>query len=253
MRGLTTVATNILSEFAVEELELGGIGHFVGATEVDSTNSTAAAEVAHIVGREASWQLRRDDDPDAEKAAATRPAPHLVARSPFAPALTYEDMAERSRSGCVVRRTTLTERVGYDDFGRLNPDAVVMFTYRRGRLRVAREDAVRPAPGFVVIALMRERDVEERSERNAAKEASKRDRRAGSAGPAEQDAATSDTPQHQQRTVERVLELVGGTWTSDSARRRGTSSSATPRGTRCASSRRGTPTSRGADPRRAGL
>lgn len=185
MKGLTTVATNILSEFAVEELELGGIGHFVGATEVDSTNSTAAAEFAHIVGREASWQLRRDDDPDADRADATRPAPHLVARYPFAPALTYEEMAERSRSGYVVRRTTLTEKFGYDDFRRQNPDAVVMFTYRRGRLRVAREDAVRPGPGYVVIALMRERDVENRSERNAAKKASKRERGASSPAPVE--------------------------------------------------------------------
>ncbi len=174
MKGLSTVATNILSEFAVGELELGGIGHFIGATEIDSTNSTAAAEFAHIVGRTASWQLRRGDDPDAEMSETRRPAPHLVARYPFSPAVTHSRMVELGERGYAVRRTTLSEKFDVADFRAQHPEAVLMFTHRQGRLRVVTEGSDPPAAGTVLVAMMRERDVEGRTERNAAKKAAKR-------------------------------------------------------------------------------
>ena len=182
MQGLTTVPTNILSEFAIEELELGGIGHFIGATEIDSTNSTAAAEFGRILGKSSSYQLRRGDDPDAGTRETQRPAAHLVARYPFAPALTHAQMTELSARGHTVRRTTLSDRFGYDDFRHRHPEAVLMFTHRLGRLRVVTEGGVTPGPGTVLVALMAERDTEERIERNAAKKASKREQADGSGG-----------------------------------------------------------------------
>ncbi len=182
MKGLATVATNILSEFAVEELELGGIGHFIGATEIDSTNSTAAAEFAHIVGRTASWQLRRDDDPDQETPVTRRPAPHLVARYPFAPAVTHARMVELGERGYAVRRTTLSAKFDVADFRAQHPEAVMMFTHRQGRLRVVTEGAPPPQPGTVLVAMMPERDLEGRTERNAAKRAAKKGSREAAPG-----------------------------------------------------------------------
>ena len=182
MQGLTTVATNILSEFAVQELELGGIGHFIGATGVDSTNSTAAAEFAHIVGRTGSWQLRRDDDREEATSEIQRPAPHLVARYPFSPAATYDDMARLAEEGYSVRRTTLSDKFSVADFREKHPEAVLMFGYRQGRLTVVTKDTEELGAGTVLVAMMPGRDVEDRSERNAAKKAMKRERIERAAG-----------------------------------------------------------------------
>lgn len=161
MAGLRTVTTNIVSEFAVEDLELGGIGTFIGATEVDSTNSTAAREFAHILGRTDAWQLRRGDDPDEGGTHRNAPAAHLVARYPFAPALTRAEMTARSADGMAVRRTTLTEAFTYEDFRREHPAAVVLFAHREGRLRVVSEGGDPPPAGTVLLALRREREVDQ--------------------------------------------------------------------------------------------
>lgn len=174
MAGIRTVTTNIVSEFAVEDLELGGLGHFVGATAVDSTNSTAAREFAHIFGRTGAWQLRRDDDPEGEGSHRRQPAAHLVARYPFAPALTREEMLARSREGMTVRRTTLTREYPLERFRELHPDAVLLFTHSEGRLSVVTEDSSAPGPGTVLIALMPQRDVEQRAERRARRESGPR-------------------------------------------------------------------------------
>lgn len=173
MRDLPTVNTNIVSEYAIQHLELGGIGTFVGATDVDSTNSQAAREFAHILGRKNSWQLRRADDDGARVSQHRQgPAQHLVGRYPFSPAATYDELAAGTTDGLVVRRTRLTDTFTYDQFREQHPDAVVMFAVRGGRVDVVTEDN-EPTGAAVIVALMRERDPAERSARKAAKAAVK--------------------------------------------------------------------------------
>lgn len=173
MQGLRTVMTNIVSEFAVEDLELGGMGTFIGATDVDSTNSTAAREFAHILGRTGAWQLRREDDQAETSDHRRGPAQHLIARYPFSPALTRAELTERSTAGLVVRRTRLSEEYGFEDFRSQHPNAVVMFTHRQGQLQVFTEDSSAPEAGTVVVAQMGERDLEDRMARRAAEQADK--------------------------------------------------------------------------------
>lgn len=101
-----------LSEFVVEELDLAGIASFVAATDSDGTNTTAAREFAHDLGRAHTYQLRRSDA--AEETAENRRSPtdrtssarRLSARTPFDPPLSYQELEERTAQGMVVRSTS---------------------------------------------------------------------------------------------------------------------------------------------------
>lgn len=189
MKGLTAVRINIVSEFAVEGLELGGIGTFIAATDVDSTNSLAAREFVRILGSSNAWQLRRDDDPGGESNERTAPAPHIVGRYPFAPAVTHDELTELSDQGMVVRRTTISEAFTFDDFRRAYPQAVVMFTHRAGRLSVFTEESDDPED-CVVVALTSDREVGKRSVRNAERKAAKEAGAARRSGNGEAEAPT---------------------------------------------------------------
>ena len=63
LSGLRVERTHILSEYAVEDMELAGIGSLVGATFDDETNSTAAREFAHTLGSQRTFTVRRQSDP----------------------------------------------------------------------------------------------------------------------------------------------------------------------------------------------
>lgn len=158
MGGVRTERTNILSEYAVEELDLSGIGSFVAATADDSTNSTAAREFAHTLGRVNTFQLKRQDAreaerPDGEVATRTAAADRITARTPFQPALTHEEMDRLVAEGMLVRRRKLTEEFTLDDFRALNPDAVLLFTHDGTRTTVVGEKATVPQKGVTLVAL----------------------------------------------------------------------------------------------------
>lgn len=165
MSGVRTERTNVLSEYAVEELDLAGIGAFIAATDDDGTNSTATREFLHTLGRVNVYQLRRRDSPDHEGAhgsAAERrtSAKRLSARTPFLPALTYDELEERVAAGMTVRRTKLSETFTLDDFAARNPDAVLMFTHDGTRASVVTEKHPPPQHGVSLVALVPPREQE---------------------------------------------------------------------------------------------
>src|SRR5690606_34907648 len=63
LSGLRVERTHILSEYAVEDMELAGIGSLVAGTFDDETNSTAAREFAHTLGSQRTFTVRRQTDP----------------------------------------------------------------------------------------------------------------------------------------------------------------------------------------------
>ena len=152
MAGLATVQTNIVSEFAVEELELGGLGRFIGATDDDTINSTAAREFAHIFGKPNSYQLAHADVVDSTPSQA--PSERLLGRSVFAPALTLAELQRRIVEGHVVKRTRLTEDFPLDAFEQTHPEAVIMFVMRQGRLTVVTEKTDVPRTDVTLVAMV---------------------------------------------------------------------------------------------------
>ncbi|WP_109473708.1 cation:proton antiporter [Ornithinimicrobium cavernae] len=193
MEGVRTERSNILSDYALNELDLAGIGSFIAATDDDGTNTTAAREFGHTLGRANVYQLRRADvavssEPEGDGSSAERTAPgepvtgaattgstrqvqtvpatatrkrgdrtssadRLSARAPFRPALTHEQLEERVAAGMVVRRTRLTETFTLEHYLGRNPDAVLLFTHDGTRATVLTEESDVPDSEVTLIAL----------------------------------------------------------------------------------------------------
>lgn len=156
--GLNTVATNILSDYAVRDIDLAGIGRLVATTKNDEVNATAAREFAHVLGKPNVYQLRRHDL-DAvssdEMARRRHTAEHLTARTPFTPALTHHEMDARSDAGWRVVSTRLTETHPLERFYETHTaDAVCLFWIRDGKLTIPTEKAPPPDHGITLIALV---------------------------------------------------------------------------------------------------
>lgn len=155
MAGLNTETVNILSEYAVDEMDVSGIGYLIACTHDDETNATAARQFSRVFDRANVYQLRRAEDFDRPGKSKRNAAGHLNARFPFQPALTYEEMAARVESGMRVKRTHLSGEFDLDDFkARYGERVVYMFTHQNGKLTVVREGAELPATDVTLIALV---------------------------------------------------------------------------------------------------
>lgn len=182
MEGVRTERTNILSDYAINDLDLAGIGSFIAATDDDGTNTTAAREFTHTLGRANVYQVLREDSRQPEDASVTSGIPEsasavtdqgrtaarssatkgtertrsshkLAARTPFRPALTYAQLEERVDSGMTVRRTQLTETFTLAHYQERNPDAVLMFTHDGTKASVLTEESDVAETDVTLIAL----------------------------------------------------------------------------------------------------
>ncbi|HET8560874.1 MAG TPA: cation:proton antiporter [Marmoricola sp.] len=159
MSGLPTVTANILSDYAVKDMDLAGIGTLIACTSEEEVNATAAREFAHLLGRANVYQLRRalaeDRSVDKRKAEAS----HLTARAPFRPALSYGEMAARVEDGMAVKRTKLTGEFTLAHFmERYGEDTVLMFVVKEeGSVDVVHEGMRIPSSGISVVALVHDR------------------------------------------------------------------------------------------------
>lgn len=168
MAGLRVERTHILSEYAVETMELAGIGSLVAVTYDDETNATAAREFAHTLGSQQTFQLRRQSEPLDDSSHARRgegsaveskqrTAGKLTARVAFRPALSAPELEQRLREGMTVRQTKLTEQHTLDDFLARQPEAVLMFVVSEGHATVIGQDTAVPRSGATLVALVQPR------------------------------------------------------------------------------------------------
>jgi NhaP-type Na+/H+ or K+/H+ antiporter len=155
--GLATVTANILSEFAVKDLDVSGLGYFIAATPEDEVNATAARQFARIFGGANTYQLRRDADGNGGNGEREAIARHLTARYAFTPWVSRADIADRLGRGMVVARVDLAPEFTLDDFyARYGEDAVVMFVQRApGTIEVANASTKLPSDGGTLVALVR--------------------------------------------------------------------------------------------------
>ncbi|MGN6780080.1 MAG: cation:proton antiporter [Marmoricola sp.] len=157
MSGLPTVTANILSDYAVKDMDLAGIGTLIACTSEEEVNATAAREFAHTLGRANVWQLRRARTEDRSSDNRRAEAPHLTARPPFDPPLSYAELEDAVAAGMTVKRTPLTRAFTLTDFRERYPGAVLLFTVRDGTIEVVRQGARLPRSGVAVIALVHDR------------------------------------------------------------------------------------------------
>ncbi len=156
--GLDTLTANILSEYAVKDMDLAGLGYFIACTPEDEVNATAAREFTRIFGGAHTFQLRRDSRTAGTGRDHLDTAGHLSARSAFVPALSRAELDERMRSGMSVRRISLAKDFTFEDFrSRYGDDSVVLFVQRSpGTIDVAGRRTRIPHDNGALIAIVRE-------------------------------------------------------------------------------------------------
>ena len=155
MAGVPTVTANVLSQYAVEDMDLPGLGNFIADTGDDEANATAARELAHVFGRAHVFQLVREDSNGRAPSARRDPARHLVAQHAFVPPVSRTALAERMDAGLSVRRVTLSDEFTLDHFQtRYGDQAVIMFVIDDGKIQVAHEDRPLPESDTTLIALV---------------------------------------------------------------------------------------------------
>lgn len=152
MMGLSAVQANVLSEYAVDAIDLGGLGQLLAMTSSHEVNSLAVLHFAHVFGRDKVYQLSTG-------AAAKKPrnatASSLTAQRLFSADLTHGELSRKIAGGAVVKKTNLTDEFTYEDFvARYGVRAVVLFVVDAGKLRV-RTASAKPSykPGQTLIIL----------------------------------------------------------------------------------------------------
>ncbi|MGD7651762.1 MAG: cation:proton antiporter [Verrucomicrobiales bacterium] len=138
MLGLEAHRANVLSEFAEEELDFNGLGHFIAGTANDEVNSIAAMRFRHQFGRAGVWQIAAGDRDEGHRKAATEEVRGQVC---FLGEPTQKQLVERAEADPQVKKVRITKVFDWKQFQEANPDAFVLFL----------EDGkgVRPAPGHL--------------------------------------------------------------------------------------------------------
>lgn len=161
MKGLPTYYGNILSEYALDEMDLHGIGRLIAMTSNDEVNSLAAVRLTSEFERRNVFQLApermvgnaRDDG---------QPPRHLRGRIIGAPNLTLSVLTERLREGWSLKRTALNANYTFERFIENYESGVVplILISKEDGLQIFSTDVeLEPKPGDRVISLVRAGDV----------------------------------------------------------------------------------------------
>jgi len=154
LAGLPAHSANILSEYAREELELGGIGRLLAVTPNDEVNSLAAIEFIETFGRAGVYQLVPADEGQRERIATSG---HLRARYLFHPKATHSELALRFNYGSHLKKTALSSEFTWDDFQRRYGEsamALLLIDEDEKLIVCTADPPAAPKPGQTVIALV---------------------------------------------------------------------------------------------------
>ncbi len=151
MAGLQTTSVNILSEKARQEVDLGGIGRYLGMTENDEVNTLGGIHFAHAFGRANVFQFA----PRLGSAAQRTPnAQHLQLHYLFEEGDSIDPLLARLESA-TIRMTTLTAEFDWDDFKQEHPNGQVLAYSSGKRLTLVQHGSkLDLRPGTTVIAMV---------------------------------------------------------------------------------------------------
>ena len=152
MSELPAQHTNILSEFAREELDLTGIGRLLAMTPNDEINSLAVLHFDELFERSEVYQLVSATDEENSTQEVSR---QLRGRLLFEQKVTYDYLAGRLAGGATIKRTRLSETFDEAAFReRYGEQAIVLFVVSEtGRLKIRSEEPIELKPGDTLICL----------------------------------------------------------------------------------------------------
>lgn len=153
MAGLPTYYGSAVTEYALDEIELQGIGRLLALTPNDEVNSLTALHFADIFDRTEVYQLPPER---AETTSRRAVSEHLRGRLLFDPRATYRYLSARFAAGAVIKKTKLTREFDYDSFREYYGNAIPLFLISENRsLNVFSVDnPPTPRPGQTLIAIV---------------------------------------------------------------------------------------------------
>lgn len=156
MSGLPTQIASIISEYATNELDLGGIGKLYAMTSNDEVNSLAVRQFADQFGRANLFQVAPRSAEEQKKRGSV--SDKLTGRNLFAKGLTYPKLAERYARGSQLKKTQLTDEFPYEEFQKLYGESAMVLLVideqkKTIKTRTADEDFT-PKTGQTLISLV---------------------------------------------------------------------------------------------------
>ena len=153
LAGLPTYYGSTLTEGALDQIELAGIGNLLAVTSNDEVNSLTGLNFSEVFGVDSVYQL-----PPAELETATGETlvgRHLRGRFLFQADAGHWELTSRFDAGADVKTTKLTDSFGYTDFLEQYPDAIPLFVVDEGKLTVVTVyGAAVPQRGQTIMAIV---------------------------------------------------------------------------------------------------
>ncbi|GGD88095.1 sodium/hydrogen exchanger [Tsuneonella deserti] len=142
-QGLPFHHGEILNESTGHDLDLSGFQMLVAATDNEAYNTLVCNEFAHVLGRDAVYQLGDEGDEGDPRSLPQS----LRGRALFRSGLGVEEVDERQRQGWAFRKTRLSDQFGFEDAKEALPEAnqMLLLVKPNGNLRVF-SHASQPTP-----------------------------------------------------------------------------------------------------------
>ncbi|MEO0483266.1 MAG: cation:proton antiporter, partial [Planctomycetota bacterium] len=177
MEELDTYYGNVLDEYAIEDMDLGGMGRLLAATPNAEVNVLTVHRFLPVFGRAGVYRIpaREPKKSDAAKAAVIGPntvKPDATGAEPgpaddnttgpngrvaFAAHATYANLSQRKGHGHVVKSTTLSDEFTFADYRTLYGSSALMIAVCTpdNLVRLVSPDRpITPEPGDTIIALV---------------------------------------------------------------------------------------------------
>lgn len=156
LEGLPVFYGSILSEYALDEIDLSRMGCMLALTSNDEVNSLATLHFSEVFDRAAIHQLVPEETTNHRQQTVPQP---LRARLLFSSQATYTELTRRFEEGAVIKKTLLTDQFDYVAFRQqYGQYATPLFRVDEvGNLSVfTTEYQIDPQPGQLLISLVDE-------------------------------------------------------------------------------------------------
>lgn len=153
MDGLEAVYASVLSDHALDEIDLARMGRLFALTSNDEVNSLAALRFEDYFGRSNVFQLPMHQDPSGRR--QLNLAQH--GRCLFQPGATFDTLERRFAAGAVIKKVRLTKEHDFQDFRKAYGESTLpLFVIDgNGEMKAFTTDqSLAPRAGQTVIALV---------------------------------------------------------------------------------------------------
>lgn len=154
--GLETYYGNILSEYAMDEIDLEGIGKTLAMTPNDEVNSLTAIQFAEIFGNSSVFQLPPLSSASKKEVESND---SLGGRTLFSKGMNFDKVSEFLDSGASVRKTPITSEFSFEDYKKNYGDHTLPLFVVSGTDEIepfVLDNPPSPQPGDVIIGLISE-------------------------------------------------------------------------------------------------